>query len=144
MITFCVLRNIHEFLVKIKNVLSVGKLSIWYPILYFFCPAHQKSFMGGGGWPKPHMGLSALNIFVELRIKLSVTCSISLQVVGFHYLGPNAGEVTQGFGIALKLGATKEDFNSLIGIHPTTAESLTTMEITKSSGVDASATGCWG
>jgi len=64
------------------------------------------------------------------------------KVIGFHYLGPNAGEVTQGFGIALKMGATKEDFNSLVGIHPTTAENLTTLEITKSSGVDASATGC--
>lgn len=44
------------------------------------------------------------------------------KVIGFHYLGPNAGEVTQGFGIALKLGATKSDFDNLIGIHPTTAE----------------------
>ena len=36
-------------------------------------------------------------------------------MVGFHYLGPNAGEVTQGFGIALKLGATKAQFDDLIG-----------------------------
>jgi len=64
------------------------------------------------------------------------------KVVGFHYLGPNAGEVTQGFGIALKMGATKADFDNLVGIHPTTAENFTTMEITKSSGVDAAATGC--
>jgi len=64
------------------------------------------------------------------------------KVVGFHYLGPNAGEVTQGFGIALKMGATKADFDNLIGIHPTTAENFTTMEITKRSGVDASASGC--
>jgi len=64
------------------------------------------------------------------------------KVVGFHYLGPNAGEVTQGFGIAIKMGATKADFDNLIGIHPTTAENFTTLDITKSSGVDASATGC--
>ena len=64
------------------------------------------------------------------------------KVVGFHYLGPNAGEVTQGFGIALKMGATKGDFDNLIGIHPTTAENFTTLSITKSSGVDASASGC--
>ena len=81
-------------------------------------------------------------------------------MIGFHYLGPNAGEVTQGFGIALKMGATKANFDDLIGIHPTTAEvsqlflilnshqifsllqNFTTLEITKSSGVDASATGC--
>lgn len=43
-------------------------------------------------------------------------------VVGFHYLGPNAGEVTQGFALGLKLGAKKEDFSNLVGIHPTCAE----------------------
>lgn len=48
------------------------------------------------------------------------------RVVGFHYLGPHAGEVTQGFGLGIKLGATKNDFDSLIGIHPTTAEVLIT------------------
>lgn len=42
--------------------------------------------------------------------------------MGFHYLGPNAGEVTQGFGIALQMGATKANFDRLIGIHPTCAE----------------------
>jgi len=66
----------------------------------------------------------------------------SEKVVGFHYLGPNAGEVTQGFGIALKMGATKADFDGLIGIHPTTAETFTTLSITKSSGEDASGAGC--
>ncbi|CAG0886112.1 unnamed protein product [Cyprideis torosa] len=44
------------------------------------------------------------------------------KVIGFHYLGPNAGEVTQGFGIAFKLNAKKADFDNLIGIHPTQAE----------------------
>merc|ERR1712213_55664 len=54
--------------------------------------------------------------------KLVCVKSLKEKVVGFHYLGPNAGEVTQGFGIALKMGATKADFDNLIGIHPTTAE----------------------
>lgn len=44
------------------------------------------------------------------------------KVVGLHILSPNAGEITQGFAIGLKLGATKADFNNLIGIHPTIAE----------------------
>lgn len=64
------------------------------------------------------------------------------QVVGFHYLGPNAGEVSQGFALAMRLGATKQDFDRTVGIHPTTAETLTTMGITKASGEDASAAGC--
>lgn len=44
------------------------------------------------------------------------------RLVGFHVLSPNAGEITQGFAIAFKAKATKEDFRSLVGIHPTVAE----------------------
>ena len=44
------------------------------------------------------------------------------RVVGFHVLGPNAGEITQGFGVAVKAGATKAHFDEAIGIHPTCAE----------------------
>lgn len=64
------------------------------------------------------------------------------RVVGFHVMGPNAGEITQGFGLAMRLGATKEDFDSTIGIHPTCAENFTTMYSTKSSGVDVATSGC--
>uniref|UniRef100_A0A673L635 thioredoxin-disulfide reductase (NADPH) n=1 Tax=Sinocyclocheilus rhinocerous TaxID=307959 RepID=A0A673L635_9TELE len=56
------------------------------------------------------------------------------RVIGFHYLGPNAGEVTQGFGAAMKCGITKDQLDNTIGIHPTCAEIFTTMEVTKSSG----------
>ncbi|VDM39369.1 unnamed protein product [Toxocara canis] len=43
-------------------------------------------------------------------------------VVGYHILAPNAGEIVQGFAIALKLKGKKADFDRLIGIHPTVAE----------------------
>jgi len=68
--------------------------------------------------------------------------TFEFQVIGFHYLGPNAGEMTQGFAGMIALGATKEQFNDLIGIHPTCAEGFTTLDITKSSGKDAAAAGC--
>lgn len=42
--------------------------------------------------------------------------------MGFHVLGPNAGEVTQGFAAALKCGLTKKQLDSTIGIHPVCAE----------------------
>lgn len=42
--------------------------------------------------------------------------------MGFHVLGPNAGEVTQGFAAALKCGLTKMQLDSTIGIHPICAE----------------------
>uniref|UniRef100_H3CPJ1 thioredoxin-disulfide reductase (NADPH) n=1 Tax=Tetraodon nigroviridis TaxID=99883 RepID=H3CPJ1_TETNG len=64
------------------------------------------------------------------------------RVVGFHYLGPNAGEVTQGFSAAMKCGATKEQLDGTIGIHPTCAEIFTTLEVTKSSGKSIIQTGC--
>jgi len=64
------------------------------------------------------------------------------RVVGFHVLGPNAGEITQGFATAIKAGATKAIFDLTVGIHPTTAEEFTTLVTTKSSGEDAQKTGC--
>ena len=44
------------------------------------------------------------------------------RVIGFHVLGPNAGEVTQGFAAAIKCGLTKELLDETIGIHPTCGE----------------------
>ncbi|XP_050411584.1 thioredoxin reductase 1, cytoplasmic [Patella vulgata] len=64
------------------------------------------------------------------------------RVVGFHVLGPNAGEITQGYSIAMRKGATKEDFDMTIGIHPTCSEIFTTMNITKRSGGDTAVAGC--
>lgn len=49
------------------------------------------------------------------------------KVIGAHMVGPDAGEMTQGLGIAIKAGATKADFDSTIGIHPTAAEEWVTM-----------------
>ncbi|XP_067134053.1 thioredoxin reductase 1, cytoplasmic-like [Centruroides vittatus] len=64
------------------------------------------------------------------------------KIVGFHYLGPNAGEVTQGFAVAIKKGTTKEELDATIGIHPTCAELFTTLKTTKSSGAELSMKGC--
>ena len=44
------------------------------------------------------------------------------KIIGFHYLGPNAGQITQGFAVALLKGITKEDLDYTVGIHPTIAE----------------------
>ena len=49
------------------------------------------------------------------------------RVVGLHMVGPDAGEVVQGFAVAMKAGATKAIFDSTIGIHPTAAEEFVTM-----------------
>merc|ERR1712137_971982 len=49
------------------------------------------------------------------------------KVVGLHVIGMGADEMLQGFGIAMKMGATKADFDSTVAIHPTAAEEFVTM-----------------
>ena len=49
------------------------------------------------------------------------------RVLGCHMVGPDAAEITQGLGIALKCGATKAQFDATVGIHPTAAEEFVTM-----------------
>ncbi|MGK4002507.1 glutathione-disulfide reductase [Sorangium sp. So ce1036] len=49
------------------------------------------------------------------------------RVLGVHMVGPDAGEIIQGFAVALKCGATKAQLDATIGIHPTAAEELVTM-----------------
>jgi glutathione reductase (NADPH) len=51
------------------------------------------------------------------------------RVVGLHMVGPDAGEIVQGFAVALKAGATKAVFDATIGIHPTAAEEFVTMRV---------------
>ena len=56
-----------------------------------------------------------------------VVDTASRRVLGAHMIGPDAGEVIQGIAVALKCGATKEQFDSTIGIHPTAAEEFVTL-----------------
>jgi glutathione reductase (NADPH) len=52
---------------------------------------------------------------------------ISDRVIGCHVVGPDAAEIVQGIGIAVKCGATKAQFDATVGIHPSAAEELVTM-----------------
>jgi glutathione reductase (NADPH) len=49
------------------------------------------------------------------------------RVVGCHILGPDAAEIVQMAAIALKMGATKADFDATVALHPSIAEELVTM-----------------
>lgn len=64
------------------------------------------------------------------------------KVLGIHYVGPNAGEVMQGYGAAMKNGLTFKTLTETVGIHPTSSEEIVTLSITKRSGEDAAAGGC--
>lgn len=49
------------------------------------------------------------------------------QVMGMHMVGADAGEIIQGFAVAMNCGLTKEQLDSTVGIHPTAAEEFVTM-----------------
>ena len=57
-----------------------------------------------------------------MLLRILFVISVQERVIGFHVVGPNAGEITQGYAVAMKLGATKADFDITIGIHPTCSE----------------------
>ncbi len=63
----------------------------------------------------------------ERTLMKLVVETASDRVVGLHMVGPDAGEIVQGFAVAMKAGATKAVFDSTIGIHPTAAEEFVTM-----------------
>ena len=52
----------------------------------------------------------------------------SLQVIGLHIIGFGTDEILQGFGVAVKMGATKADFDRCCAIHPTGGEELVTLQ----------------
>jgi glutathione reductase (NADPH) len=65
-----------------------------------------------------------------LTTAMKIVCAgAGEKVVGLHLIGDNADEMLQGFAVAVKMGATKADFDSTIAIHPTSAEELVTMKV---------------
>ncbi len=75
--------------------------------------------------------------FVNMRYAVSahkpptvvklVTVGEEERVVGCHVIGDGADEMLQGFAVAVKMGATKRDFDDTVAIHPTAAEELVTL-----------------
>jgi glutathione reductase (NADPH) len=64
----------------------------------------------------------ATRVFMKLLVD-----GVTGRVVGCHIAGPDAGELIQVIGIAVKMGATKTDFDATMAVHPTIAEELVTM-----------------
>lgn len=78
----------------------------------------------------------------ECYIKAICTSQKPQKVLGLHFVGPNAGEVLQGFSVAMSCGLTKKHLDNAVGIHPTCAEEVVKLHITKRSGLDPTVTGC--
>ena len=68
----------------------------------------------------------------EMSYMKLIVETASDRVVGVHMMGPDSGEIMQGIAIAVKMGATKADFDGTIGIHPTAAEEFVTMRSPRS------------
>ncbi|XP_072328869.1 thioredoxin reductase 2, tandem duplicate 2 isoform X2 [Scyliorhinus torazame] len=64
------------------------------------------------------------------------------RILGLHFIGPNAGEIIQGFALGIKCNATYSQLASTVGIHPTCAEDVNKLHITKRSGLDPTVTAC--
>ncbi len=68
--------------------------------------------------------------FTERRVQTAmklVTVGAKEKVVGCHIIGPGADEMLQGFAVAIRMGATKQDLDDTVAIHPTSSEELVTM-----------------
>jgi glutathione reductase (NADPH) len=63
----------------------------------------------------------------EKTLMKLIVDSVSDKILGCHIFGPEAGEMIQLVAVALKMGATKAEFDATVAVHPTTAEELVTM-----------------
>lgn len=63
------------------------------------------------------------------KTHMKIVCSGKEEkVVGLHLVGDGVDEMLQGFGVAIKMGATKADFDSITAIHPTSSEEIVTIK----------------
>jgi len=69
-------------------------------------------------------GLTERRRRAEMKL---VTVGAERRIVGLHVFGMGADEMLQGFAVALRMGATKRDFDDTVAIHPTSAEEFVTM-----------------
>ena len=76
------------------------------------------------GFVPLYHALTAAKVRAEMKL---VTVGKEQRIVGLHVVGTGADEMLQGFAVALRMGATKKDFDDTVAIHPTSAEEFVTM-----------------
>lgn len=72
--------------------------------------------------------------FTERKVKTSMKLVVAGEdekVVGCHVIGPGADEMLQGFAVAVRMGATKRQFDDTVAIHPTASEEMVTMKTSR-------------
>jgi len=76
------------------------------------------------GFVPLYHGLTTAKPRSEMKL---ITAGAEQRIVGLHVVGPGADEMLQGFAVAVRMGATKRDFDDTVAIHPTSAEEFVTM-----------------
>jgi glutathione reductase (NADPH) len=76
------------------------------------------------GFVPMYHALTARKVRSDMKL---VTVGAERRIVGLHVIGAGADEMLQGFAVAIRMGATKKDFDDTVAIHPTSAEELVTM-----------------
>jgi glutathione reductase (NADPH) len=94
----------------------------------------EEAAIGKFGLDKVMVYETTFTPMVHAFTKRQVKCSMKLvvtgpeeKIVGCHIIGAGADEMLQGFAVAVRMGATKRDFDDTVAIHPTVAEELVTM-----------------
>jgi thioredoxin reductase (NADPH) len=124
---------------------------VYTPLEYGFCGLTEEGAKEKYGKEQIivyHSGFKPLE-WNFLQSRESDACYIKLivenatdRILGYHYLGPNAGEVVQGYASALMMGVTKEQWDSTVKIHPTCSEEMLALHTVKGTGANAVKTGC--
>jgi glutathione reductase (NADPH) len=77
------------------------------------------------GFVPMYHAMTARKVRAEMKL---VTTGANRRIVGAHVVGWGADEMLQGFAVAVRMGATKQDFDDTVAIHPTVAEEFVTMK----------------
>jgi glutathione reductase (NADPH) len=77
------------------------------------------------GFVPMYHAMTARKVRAEMKL---VTTGAERRIVGAHVIGWGADEMLQGFAVAVRMGATKRDFDDTVAIHPTVAEEFVTMK----------------
>ncbi|XP_075218140.1 thioredoxin reductase 1, cytoplasmic-like isoform X1 [Lycorma delicatula] len=90
-------------------------------------------------WEMPRADGGGDNSLCYIKV---ISLKRSDKIIGVHFTGPHAGDVIQGFAVAVKNGLTVRQLQNSVGIHPTIAEEFTRISITKRSGLSPRQLSC--
>ena len=130
-----------EAMVLVDDLYGAGRRVVDYTLIPTAVFTHPSVATVGLSEREARERFGALRVFrsefMALRHTLSGSSERTLmklvvdaatdRVVGLHMVGADAGEIVQGFAVAMKAGATKAVFDATLGIHPTGAEEFVTM-----------------